>query len=197
MITLALDTSHKHLVVALLQDDQIIASICEYCPKKQSELILVELERLCKENNIKPFDIQQVVITKGPGSYTGVRIAMTVAKVICAMRNIPLYTISTIDLLASDNCLVLMDARGQRAYYGKYQNGQLVGEIAVDTLDNIKLLRDGLPLVADGSLLDETDNYPDLAKMFVVHKDKWQLESNVHTVVPMYLKDATSYMVKK
>ena len=198
MITLALDTSHKYLVVALIDDnDQLIDGISQLCPKKQSEYIMVEIDRLCKKNNVKPFDIGRVVITKGPGSYTGVRIAMTVAKVICALRNIPLYTLNTIEFLADDNCLVLIDARSHRAYYGKFMNGELIAEVAVDDLDAINDIRDDLPIIGDGSLLNEADNYPNLAQKFIQHRNKWHLEDNVHTVVPLYLKDASSYMVKK
>ncbi len=198
MITLGLDTSHKYLVVALINDNnEIIDGISQFCPKKQSEYILVEIDRLCKKNNIKPFDIGSVVITKGPGSYTGVRIAMTVAKVICALRNIPLYTLNTLEFMAEDNCLVLMDARGNRAYYGKFKEGNLIGEVAVDELEKIKDIKEDLPIIGDGSLLNEADNYPELVQKFIQHRNKWHLEENVHTVVPLYLKDASSYMVKK
>lgn len=198
MITLALDTSHKYLVVALINDNnELIDGISQFCPKKQSEYVLVEIDRLCKKNNIKPFDIGSVVITKGPGSYTGVRIAMTVAKVICALRDLPLYTINTLEFMAEDNCVVLMDARGNRAYYGKFIEGNLLGEVAVDDLKKIEEIREDLPIIGDGSLLNEADNYPDLAQKFIQHRNKWHLEENVHTVVPLYLKDASSYMVKK
>lgn len=198
MITLALDTSHKYLAIALIdKDNKLIDGISNYCPKKQSEYILVEIDNLCKKNNIKPFDISAIVITNGPGSYTGVRIAMTVAKVICSLRNIPLYTISSIELLSSNDCLVLMDARGNRAYYGKFINGELIDDIKVDYLENIKNIRDNLPIIGDGSLFNEQDNYPNLCQKFIEHRNKWHLEENVHTVVPVYLKDADSYMVKK
>ena len=198
MITLALDTSHKYLAVALIDsNNKLIDGISNYCPKKQSEYILVEIDNLCKKNNIKPLDISSVVITNGPGSYTGVRIAMTVAKVICSLRNIPLYTISSIELLSQDNCLVVMDARGNRAYYGKFLNGKLVDNIKVDYLDNIKNIRENLPIIGDASLFDEQDNYPDFCQKFIEHRNLWHLEDNVHTVVPIYLKDSDSYMVKK
>jgi tRNA threonylcarbamoyladenosine biosynthesis protein TsaB len=73
---------------------------------------------------LKPMDIDQCVITDGPGSYTGVRIAMTVAKVMCAMRSLPLYTLGTLQLYAGrETCTVLLDARGKRAYAASFENG--------------------------------------------------------------------------
>ena len=60
--------------------------------KKQSETIFVELNRLLKETNLDYKDIDRVIITKGPGSYTGIRIAMTIAKVLCSQMHKELYT---------------------------------------------------------------------------------------------------------
>lgn len=197
MITLAMDTSHKHLVVALIKDNKIINKYCELCPKKQSEYLMPVIDNICKQANVKPLEIEAVVCSIGPGSYTGVRIALTSAKVICALRNIPLYTISTIDLLSDDNCAVILDARSNRAYYGIYENGKLINDINVDTLDNIKALIDNKEIIGDASLFDKEDNYPDIAENFLKHQNKWHLENNVDTVVPLYLKDAQSYMVKK
>lgn len=197
MITLAMDTSHKHLAVALIKDNKIINKYCELCPKKQSEYLMPVIDSLCKEANVKPLAIDSVVCSIGPGSYTGVRIALTSAKVICALRNIPLYTISTLDLLSDDNCAVILDARSNRAYYGIYKNGQLVDDINVDTLENISKLIEENKIIGDASLFGKEDNYPDIADNFLKHQDKWHLEKNVDTVVPLYLKDAQSYMVKK
>lgn len=197
MITLAMDTSHKHLVVALIKDNKIINKYCELCPKKQSEYLMPVIDNICKQANVKPLEIEAVVCSIGPGSYTGVRIALTSAKVICALRNIPLYTISTIDLLSDDNCAVILDARSNRAYYGIYENGKLINDINVDTLDNIKELIDNKEIIGDASLFDKEDNYPDIAYNFLKHRNLWHLEDNVDTVVPLYLKDAQSYMVKK
>ena len=117
MITLCMDTSHIYLVLALIRDDQVIARVQEECWKKQSEEIFPQLIGMMKKVQLEPEDIDQIVISEGPGSYTGVRIAMTVAKVVSALRKLPLYTIGTLQLYAGrEDCRVLMDARGKRAY---------------------------------------------------------------------------------
>lgn len=103
MITLCMDTSHVFLALALIRDDTLIASVCEQCWKRQSEEIFPKLIAMCEDAGVTPDDISQVVISKGPGSYTGVRIAMTVAKVLCAMKNIPLYTVGTAAVCGKQN----------------------------------------------------------------------------------------------
>ena len=64
-------------------------------------------------------------------------------------------------------------------------------------MENITKLIEDNKIIGDASLFKQEDNYPDIADNFLKHQDKWHLEKNVDTVVPLYLKDAQSYMVKK
>ena len=93
MLTLCMDTAYKYLSLALIEDGKIIAAIDEECFKKQSELIFVRLGDLFDIANKEPLDIDSVCISEGPGSYTGVRIAMSIAKTICEVANLVLYKI--------------------------------------------------------------------------------------------------------
>ena len=68
MITLCMDSAHKYLTIALLKDDEILASVSKEAWKKQSELIFLELTRLMGEAHLQSEDIDQVVITKLYGS---------------------------------------------------------------------------------------------------------------------------------
>lgn len=197
MITLCIDTSFKYLIVALIDGDKVIDSYCELCPKKQSEYLLTTIDELCKRNNIKPLDINQVCVTKGPGSYTGVRIGMSVAKVMCSLAKLPLYTINTLDLISKPNSLVVMDARSNRAYYGIYDKDNNRLALGVDEVSNLAHYTTDYDVLGDGSLFDLEDNYPNLAQRFLEKRKSWELVENVHTLVPTYLKDNTSYMVKK
>lgn len=196
MITLCMDTSHIFLVLALIQDDALIASIQESCWKRQSEEIFPKLEELFKEAGLQPEDIDQVVITEGPGSYTGVRIAMTIAKVYCAMQNKPLYTIGTLDLYAGNQtCRVILDARGKRVYTGTFENGERTSGPEIKSLEELKDTTH--ILIGDGHLAGHEDIYPDLAKNFLLTRDHWVKADNVHMVKPEYLKSKESYLVKK
>ena len=202
MITLCMDTSSKFLVLALIQEDERIGKRCLSSWKRQSEMIFPQLTELLAECGLTPKAIDQVVVTKGPGSYTGVRIAMTVAKVLCSTANLPLYALPTLELIGAGKtkAAVLLDARSQRAYFGMIENGRLSGKEEVLPLSEIQGRidnADGLELVGDCSLLGLEDCYPDLAQAFLTTRSQWQKVENVHLLVPEYLKSADDYLVKK
>ncbi len=196
MITLCMDTSHTWLVVGLIKEDTIIGKIQEKCWKKQSEELFPKIIELMDSLQLKPEDIDQVVISKGPGSYTGVRIAMTVAKVFCSMRNLPIYTISTLLLYAGmKNCRVIMDARGKRVYTALFKNGEVIDKEQVIELSELNI--EDEEIIGDGSLVGKEDSWPDIVDNFKDLKDKWESWDNVHLVVPEYLKSSESYLPQK
>lgn len=196
MITLCMDTSHTWLVVGLIKDDTIIGKIQENCWKKQSEELFPKIIELMDSLLLKPEDIDQVVISKGPGSYTGVRIAMTVAKVFCSMRNLPIYTISTLLLYAGmKNCRVIMDARGKRVYTALFKDGEVVDKEQVIEISELNIGDE--EIIGDGSLVGKEDRWPDIVDNFKDLKAKWESWDNVHLVVPEYLKSSESYLPQK
>lgn len=202
MITLCMDTSHQFLVLTLLRDEQWLAGISLSCWKKQSEMIFLQLNELLKQCGLKPKEIGQVVVTCGPGSYTGVRIAMTIAKVICATANLPLYSLPTMELIGAgiERAAVVLDARSHRAYLGLLENGRLIEKEQVLPLEQIQArLSDGVQrqLLGDLSLLGQPDFYPDLSRSFLLSRPRWQRVENVHLLVPEYMKSADEYLVKK
>ncbi len=196
MKTLALDTSHSYLTIALIDDDQVISSIQKPAFKQQSETIMVEIDRLFKEAGWIPSELQALVLTDGPGSYTGLRISMTVAKVLGLIQGIQLYTISSLQLLAglNPNVYVVMDARAKRVYLGHYKNGIPVHEDTVVPIDEAKDNLDPEAIfVGDALLLGQKAIEVDLVQHFVELKSQWIKVDNVHTLVPRYLKEMDGY----
>jgi tRNA threonylcarbamoyladenosine biosynthesis protein TsaB len=196
MITLCMDTSHTWLAIGLIKDHQVIGKYQEKCWKKQSEELFPRLIELMDSLNLTSDDIDQIVISKGPGSYTGVRIAMTVAKVFCSMRNLPIYTISTLLLYAGKkDCRVVTDARGKRVYTCKFKDGKLLeGETAI-SINELSIGDEDI--IGDASLVGKEDKWPDIIDNFNDLKDEWEKWDNVHLVVPEYLKSAESYLPNK
>lgn len=199
MITLCMDTSHILLVLALIRDNQLIAHVQKESWKRQSEEIFPALMEMMASVNLEPEDIDQIVVTRGPGSYTGVRIAMTIGKVFCAMRSLPIYTISTLLLYAGkEDCRVIMDARGGRVYTCAFCNGQtLEEERAVPVKDLMPEIKKDEKIIGDGRLVGKEDNWPDMSGHFLDLKDEWKRAENVHLVVPEYLKPSSAYLIKK
>ena len=140
MLTLGMDTSNRYLNLALIKDDKLIASLHKECFKHQSEEILPQLDLLLKNNGIKTSDIDSIVITEGPGSYTGIRIAMTLAKVWAKTKKLKLYTLDSLQLIAGKvpTTAVYIDARGHRGYVGIFEEGKAMMADTVFTEDEFK-----------------------------------------------------------
>ncbi|MDM8292604.1 tRNA (adenosine(37)-N6)-threonylcarbamoyltransferase complex dimerization subunit type 1 TsaB [Faecalicoccus pleomorphus] len=199
MISLCMDSAYKQLVLGLYKDKELLAGISLEAFKKQSETIFVELNRLLKETNLDYKDIDRVIITKGPGSYTGIRIAMTIAKVLCSQMHKELYTISTMQLYAGieKQANVILDARSQRAYVAHVEDGQIQGNIQILTLDEVKEFIKTNPgiLLGDADLMGQDVQKVDFLKNFIELEPYYEKVENIHALVPDYLKESDSYKV--
>lgn len=199
MISLCMDSAYKQLVLGLYKDKELLAGISLEAFKKQSETIFVELNRLLKETNLDYKDIDRVIITKGPGSYTGIRIAMTIAKVLCSQMHKELYTISTMQLYAGieKQANVILDARSQRAYVAHVEDGQIQGNIQILTLDEVKEFIETNPgiLLGDADWMGQDVQKVDFLKNFIELEPYYEKVENIHALVPDYLKESDSYKV--
>lgn len=193
MLTLCIDTAYKYLTCALIQDNHIIGSYCKECFKKQSEEVFLALDETFKQANVERKDIDSICISEGPGSYTGVRIAMTIAKTIGELLKIDVYTISTLRLYASNNpnTMVIMDARANRAYVGVYDLDKTVIEDCAIELDKIDTK--DYNVIGDGSLVGLHDVDVDIPKAFLDTKDYWRKVDTIAFLTPKYLKESDSY----
>lgn len=200
MKTLCMDSAHRHLILVLLEDGRIKAQFVQECWKRQSETLFPELINLCESAGWDSDDIDEVLITDGPGSYTGVRIAMAVAKVFCTTKNIPLKCISTLQLYAGveDQVFVMLDARSNRAYCALYDHGKLAGEEQILSLEEIReaITAHHWQIAGDCHLLNMQSIPVDFAKHFQLLYPYAREVENIHILTPRYLKDAAAYKVK-
>lgn len=133
MISLCMDSAYKALVLGLYKDGTLIDGVSIEAFKKQSETIFVELNQLFEKTGVDYKDVDEVIITDGPGSYTGIRIAMTIAKVFCTQMHKTLKCISTMQLFAGmdESANVILDARSKRAYVAHLEKGVVVGKTQI------------------------------------------------------------------
>ncbi len=194
MLTLCLDTAHKYLSVCLIENNQILAFYNELCPKKQSENVFKAISEVFLEAGKTPHDLKSIVVSEGPGSYTGVRIAMTIAKTLGSLGKLEVKTISTLKLYANnkENTLVILDARSKRAYYGAYNNGTELIKDNVDLIENIRF--DSFDVVGDLSLLGKEDKYYNIAHCFLNTINDAKIVEDVDYMVPVYLKSNEEYL---
>ena len=127
MKTIIMDSANKYLVVALYEDEKCLASLQEEGNRKQSEYAIVYLQKLLQENHLKMSDFDEMVITIGPGSYTGVRVALTIAKTLNATMNIKVKTVSSLKAMAGmKKAISILDARSHKLFLGIYNEGKVI-----------------------------------------------------------------------
>ncbi|MDQ1148015.1 tRNA threonylcarbamoyladenosine biosynthesis protein TsaB [Bacillus sp. SORGH_AS 510] len=154
MTILSIDTSNYALGVALLEEDQVIGEYITNLKKNHSVRIMPAIETLMKDCGKVPADLTKIVVAKGPGSYTGVRIGVTIAKTLAWTLNIPLVGVSSLEILAGGTgryfdgmVSPLFDARRGQVYTGLYQF--VDGKLTVVQQDQLVMLADWVDRLSD------------------------------------------------
>ena len=192
MYQLLLDSSNKFLSVGLTKDGVIIDKISYEAWQRQSEMMVTEVGNILKRNNINNKDIDGVVVGIGPGSYTGVRIGVTIAKTIAYALKIKVYAKSSLSLLKHQEfpTICVFNARSGRSYFGVYEGKKVIEKDTV--LENEKVLKyinahpdylingDTYQLGLESGKFDIIENLADFDK---------SEEVDVFRLNPVYLKD--------
>ena len=130
MKVLAFDTSSKALSLAILEDKQVLAETTINIKKNHSITLMPAIDFLMASLDWTPKDLDRIVVAEGPGSYTGLRIAVATAKTLVHTLNIELVGMSSLLALVprqQEGLLVpLMDARRNNVYAGFYENAKPV-----------------------------------------------------------------------
>lgn len=120
-LRLALETSSPLGGAALARGDRLLAETLLSVRATHSETVLPEVERLLRRCGVEAREIEEVVVGAGPGSFTGVRIAASLSKGLCAATGAPLRAFSSLAAVAAgtgvaDGVCVLVDARRDEVY---------------------------------------------------------------------------------
>lgn len=103
MICLFFDTSSDLLKVSLIKDDKIIFDKELHAKNDHSSYLVPTIDEAFKSNNIDFKELDEIIVGNGPGSFTGTRISIAVAKTYAFSFNIPVYMISSLEELIYDN----------------------------------------------------------------------------------------------
>lgn len=184
MKTLIIDSATNILYTALVIDDKVIYESYIAGKTGHATSILVEVDKAIKTAGIDLLDLDSVVVGNGPGSYTGVRMAVTVGKMITTLESkIKLYTVSTLVLMASGSSGIVMtsiDARRGNCFGGIFD------------LNNMNYIVDEA-LIERSKLLESTydnevnENSYKVNPLIVIKQAKLVLEPRC--LVPNYLRD--------
>lgn len=127
MKILAIDTSTYTLSIGLSDGDVVLAEQVTNVKKNHSIRVMPAIEALMNEVGMKPRDLNKIVVANGPGSYTGVRIGVTIAKTLAWTLNIPITAVSGLASLAASAPLIeglvcpMFDARREQVFTGLYR----------------------------------------------------------------------------
>lgn len=130
MLTFIITTSTKLASLSLFKDDIMLGNININVKKTHSSNILEQVNMLFEWTGTNIDDVKQVLISKGPGSFTGVRIAMALVKGLFAIADdVKIYGVSELDAIYylskeyADIVISGIDANKSKIYYNIYENG--------------------------------------------------------------------------
>lgn len=182
MVSLIVDSSTKILYISLVLEGVLKYEKYVLGQNDHAKNIVILIEEALKENKMEVANINEVIVGVGPGSYTGVRMAVTVGKMLASLGQIKLKKISTLALMSSGYegvTLALIDARRGNAFAGGYKNGDLVIEECL--VNKESFIHQNLYQ----NLCDESHFIVD--PLLVISKAI--LVENPHSFVPNYLRD--------
>ena len=141
MLILGIDTSTKICTCSIFDSENgIIAETSLLVKKNHSNIVMPIIDNLFKISDLTINDIDKIAVAIGPGSFTGVRIALGIAKGLAMALNKPLIAVNELDILEAiaggneNEIIPLIDARKERVYY-KYQE-KYVDDYLINLISN-------------------------------------------------------------
>jgi len=194
MKRLFVDTSNQYLYICVLEDSNKLFEHIQIGNNNHSETLMDKIEELFKKNNITINDIDEIFVGRGPGSYTGVRVACTICKVLAYTLHKPLYSFSSLDLLYTINLnpgitLVKMDARRGFSYAKVFEYDKEIKVLMEDSyIETEKLLNyysTSFIINTEDAFVNKSCKYNilDILKFKLYRK-----EDDVHNFSPTYLR---------
>ncbi len=200
MITLYIDTSSSYLYTAIIKNDKLISCINEELGKDMSAFSLQKISMMLNDSSIKPKDITNLIAVNGPGSFTGIRVGLSIAKTWAWTLNIPITTITSLEAMALsvegyDYLVPAINARRNQVFAGIYdKNMKKIIEnqhISCDNLvDNI-VEEKSYTIITNDDIFNnhnKAEYNPNYLKIVNYIKEQNIKPTNPHIVEPIYLK---------
>ena len=195
---LYIDTSSSYLYTAIVENGKLLSVIKEEFGQSLSEVALPKIASMFEKTNLEAKDINKIIVVDGPGSFTGIRIGITIAKVYAWSLNIPITTITSLEAMAlsSDEEKVhvpMINARREYVYTAIYDKdyNELLKPQHMKLEDLLKELEkiNEYEFISNDKFngIENIKKYnPNLEKVVNYFKDKDSV--NPHAVNPEYLK---------
>ena len=217
MPILALETATEACSVAIILDDGQVLSRYEYSPRLQTQLLLPMVDELLAESGLSASQLTAVAYSRGPGSFTGVRISAAAAQGLAFGWDLPVLAISSLQTMAQtayrlaafERVVTIFDARMNEVYVAAYELQQgLMQEIIPETMcppeQLPQLAAESWAVVGNGCVYAEAiqrqwnvhtlqaDFYPHAYDLAVLAQTAWQQgrAQAPELALPVYLRDS-------
>lgn len=189
MMYLLIDTSLKYPTVSIVEDDKILYLFHEEIDSDMSSKIMPIIDEGFKSINKSIDDIDKIFVINGPGSFTGIRIGVTIGKTIAWALKKDIVTISSLEFMATTkvdtNYIVpIIDARRGNVFAGIYDKDLNI--IKDDKLINFEELKKSID--SNYTIVSYDLNNVDIDVLKIINKHKDDKSINPHSVNPNYLK---------
>ena len=205
MKTLFIDSSRKSLSLALINDDKLIFVSNINSHSKHSNYLLSEIKNILTKENININDIDNYVVLIGPGSFTGIRVGVTVSKTLAWTLSKKIYTLNNLEALklheTNDVIISVIPDKKDNAYVGIYSNNKVEDYININS-EKLELKNKNISIVTMeenefvDNLINKLNNSNKVTLKIIDDYDYVKLINyalskeniNVHSVKPIYLK---------
>lgn len=197
MICFYIDTTSNYLYTGLSKDNLLLIERKLNLSHDLSTFALDEVRKMFLEANVEPEDVDKIIVVNGPGSFTGIRIGVTIAKVYAYLLKKDIITISSLEAMnVSNNSdklhVPIINARRGYVYGAIYDGDRTILMEQHISLEKLKLILIGQKRDYEFISNDKFDDLgcvsydPDILKIINTFKDRGG--TNPHLVNPMYLK---------
>lgn len=187
MYRLYLDSSGTFLTIIVTKNNKILESCSKSAFQKQTELALKTINEILNKANISLKDIEEVTITNGPGSYTGIRVAITFVKTLLVLNpKIKVYVINSLLLQAGlKKTISIISGYNNKSYLAVYNKGKEIIKTQLVTEDAKKGIINDLH---DYNVVNDFQNI-DIVVNFLDLQLKAKKINNLEELKPIYISD--------
>ena len=206
-----LDTLFENLSLGLLEDHEPRALLYTQCRRRNAQILLTQLQELLKNLNWNINDVDELIVNRGPGSYTGVRIALSVVRTTAQVLKLPIRCVNSLEVLAfqvapqMEPFPVMLNCTRQEVFWTWFQFNEsgfpeMTSDIELSELEDLPdaVLENPVHLLQLGQRRDS-----ELARLEKIHlqypvPDAWMIYQAAHLgqvkelpieqIQPLYLK---------
>lgn len=197
MKTLFIDTSNSFVSIAMIDNGKVISKISKENFNEHSKYAISYVDEVLKSAGAKPNEIDVIMVVNGPGSFTGIRIGVTIAKIFAYLENIPVITVSSLKSLALSTdrgiILSLIDAKNDNYYLALYNdNYEEIIEphfANKEEIEKILLKYNDIKIASNANIQFDNVEVIDTLNLERIYQYYINSEKlNAHMVLPNYLK---------